>query len=164
MFGIPLVDVAFGGPADHPEQRGVAKGWIALGDVACGVLLSGGGIAVGGIAIGGVAVGVLSLGGVALGAFALGGLALAYSGVGGVAFAAQSAFGGVAAAGQFAAGGVAIAPHANDLAAQEHFETCFLTPFVQHVGVQGPWLLGASILAACFLALAQRRRSRAQGS
>jgi RNA polymerase sigma factor (sigma-70 family) len=112
----PLVDInvsdplvpgmlnATGGP---PSQRGVARGWIAIGDEAHGILLALGGRAYGFVAIGGLAVGVVSFGGLAVGLIALGGLALGVLALGGMGLGAF-AFGGVAIGWQ-ACGGFALA-------------------------------------------------------
>jgi hypothetical protein len=121
LLGLPLVHVATGNIENDVRQRGIARGWIAIGDVAFGVLLSIGGIAFGGIAIGGVALGGLTLGGLALGGFSLGGLAVGYLAMGGLAVGIQGAVGGAAIAKEFAVGGLAIAEHANDSAAEKFF-------------------------------------------
>ena len=65
IFGLPLVHVALGPHED--EQRGRAKGIIAIGDIATGCL------AIGGVATGGGAVGFVAQGGGALGYYAEGG-------------------------------------------------------------------------------------------
>jgi hypothetical protein len=118
-LGLPLIDVRFGGPGG---RRGVARGWIAVGDVAFGPLLALGGLAVGGVALGGGAVGALAFGGVTLGVLALGGLALGWLALGGAAFALRAAEGGLAVASAYALGGAARAPHANDAAATAYLE------------------------------------------
>jgi hypothetical protein len=100
--------------------RGIAKGWIAIGDVSFGVLLSVGGAAFGGITIGGVGLGVLSLGGLAIGGMALGGFAIGVLAAGGAAIAWEAAFGGLAIAAEYALGGLAMARHANDEAARNY--------------------------------------------
>jgi hypothetical protein len=95
LLGLPLLAMATGPDPASGQVRGVAKGWIALGDVAIGVLAVGG-VACGVVAVGGLGVGLVSIAGLALGACALGGLA-----VGGVSF-------GAVAVGVLAGGGVAI--------------------------------------------------------
>jgi hypothetical protein len=110
LLGLPLVHVALSSVVDGQFRRGVATGWIAIGDVAFGILLAVGGVAVGGVSLGGVAVGVLPIGGLALGVLALGGLAFGIVAVGGAAVAWHAAIGGLAVASHYAAGGVAIAP------------------------------------------------------
>jgi hypothetical protein len=110
LFGLPLVHIAMSSVVDGRFRRGVATGWIAIGDVAFGIVFASGGIAVGGVSFGGVAVGVLPIGGLALGALAIGGLALGIVSIGGAAVAWYAAVGGLAVAHTYAAGGVAIAP------------------------------------------------------
>jgi hypothetical protein len=114
ILGLPLIHITTG-ECDNKGvyRRGVAKGWIAMGDIAFGVLFSAGGGAIGGIAIGGGSLGIFSFGGVALGLFALGGLAIGYSAIGGCAIAYSAAYGGAAVALKYAVGGGAVAPEAN---------------------------------------------------
>jgi len=121
LLGLPFVHVAMGAVDDGQWKRGVARGWIAIGDVAFGVLLSMGGIAFGGVALGGLSLGFLTLGGLALGGYAIGGLALGYLAIGGLAVGFQGALGGAAIAKLFAIGGIAIAEHANDPEAEAFF-------------------------------------------
>ncbi|HJS75132.1 MAG TPA: hypothetical protein VJ921_12660 [Vicinamibacteria bacterium] len=121
LLGLPFVHVAMGELEDGRWKRGVARGWIAIGDVAFGILFSAGGVAFGGVAVGGVAIGALTLAGLALGGYSLGGLAVGYLAVGGLAVAVQGAAGGAAVAKTFAIGGLAIAEHANDAAAEKFF-------------------------------------------
>ena len=112
--GLPLIHITTGKEEAGIYKRGIAKGWIAIGDIALGILFSCGGIALGLIAIGGVSLGVLSIAGLAFGIFALGGLAVAIYAIGGAAIAIYSAVGGFAAAFKYAVGGVAIAEQANN--------------------------------------------------
>jgi hypothetical protein len=136
LLGLPLIHVAIGG-----QPRGIAKGWIAFGDVAFGVLFSLGGMAVGGIAIGGASFGVLAFGGGAFGVWALGGLAVAaYQAVGAVAFSAYAAFGEQAVAGEFAMGGQATAAHANDSAASAHFKGNWAVQMMNYIAAS-PWII-----------------------
>jgi len=121
LLGLPFIHVAMGTMENGRWKRGVARGWIAVGDVAFGVLVSVGGIAFGGIAVGGLALGVVTLGGLALGGYSLGGLALGFLAIGGLAVGYQGALGGAAIAKDFAVGGLAIAEHANDAAAERFF-------------------------------------------
>jgi RNA polymerase sigma factor (sigma-70 family) len=130
--GLPLVSIAFGPETTRGKVRGVAKGWIAVGDVAWGGVVAVGGIAMGPIALGGCAVGlfalsgfglgVVSLGGLSLGWIACGGLAVAWKfAVGGLALAVEGAVGGVAVARDWAVGGFVLAKHANEsLASVDH--------------------------------------------
>ena len=111
FLGLPLVDVAVGAPVAGQYRRGVATGWVAVGDIACGVLLAVGGIAIGGVSLGGVSVGALALGGLALGVAGLGGLALGVVAMGGAAVAWYLAIGGLAVARFYAIGGAAVAEH-----------------------------------------------------
>jgi hypothetical protein len=72
LFGLPLVHVFIGASSDSGYRRGVATGWIAIGDVAVG------GGALGVVAIGGAAFAWhAAIGGLAIAhEFALGGLAI----------------------------------------------------------------------------------------
>ncbi len=141
LLGLPLVHLNFGGGACGRRQRGVARGWIAVGDIAYGLLFASGGIAVGGIAVGGLAAGLLALGGCAvgglvLGGFALGagacgggafgwlaagGLAVGWAAFGGGALGWHAAYGGFAWARDYAVGGTTFAAHTNDALAREFF-------------------------------------------
>lgn len=112
LFGLPLVHVATSTFVDGRLRRGVATGWIALGDIAIGVLFACGGLAVGGVSVGGAAVGLLPIGGLALGALALGGVAIGIIALGGAAVAWYAAVGGLAVAREYAVGGFALAEHA----------------------------------------------------
>ncbi len=144
LLGLPLVHIANARLVDGRLQRGVARGWIAIGDISYGVLVALGGVAVGGSALGGISVGLIALGGLgmgllclgglALGGYAVGGLALGIVAVGGGAIAVYDAEGGLAVAGHAARGGMAIArdyavgghaeaAHANDQAARQHLES-----------------------------------------
>jgi hypothetical protein len=122
LLGLPLIDVRIG-RQESGGVRGVARGWIAMGDVAIGILFSVGGVALGGIALGGIAAGLLPLGGLAIGVVALGGLALGVCAVGGGAFGLYAALGGLAVAGSYAVGGLAVAPHANEGFSNSFFST-----------------------------------------
>lgn len=122
LLGMPLVHVAIGA-GQGPGPRGIAKGWIAVGDVAFGVLFAAGGVAFGGLAIGGLGVGGLALGGASIGLWSVGGLALGLVALGGAAIAVSGAVGGVALAIEHAMGGLAIAAHSNDAAAKAYFES-----------------------------------------
>jgi hypothetical protein len=57
LLGLPLLAMAMGPDPASGETRGVARGWIALGDVTIGAL------AVGGIAIGHTTIGGFVIGG-----------------------------------------------------------------------------------------------------
>jgi hypothetical protein len=111
LFGLPLLHIATGTAADGKYQRGVAIGWVAVGDISIGVLLACGGVAFGGICVGGAALGLLPIGGLAFGLLAIGGLAFGLVAAGGAAFAWYAAVGGLAMATDYAIGGVASARH-----------------------------------------------------
>ena len=98
LWGLPLVHVCLGSRRTL-GRRGVARGWIAVGDVALG-----------GVAFGGVSVGVFSFGGLAAGLLVLGGLALGLAPTGGMAVGglAQGGF----AVGHTAVGGGAVGIYA----------------------------------------------------
>lgn len=162
LLGLPLVHVAVGAIRDGRPVRGIARGWIAIGDVAFGVLLSVGGIAFGGLAFGGMAIGVLSLGGLALGALAMGGGAVGYLAAGGAAFAVRAALGGLAVARDYALGGGAVARHANDATARGFFEEDLFADVVRTVMEHSEWMLLLTAIPV-FLALRERKRRQEQG-
>lgn len=101
VFGLPLLMISQGPDPTRNEERGHARGVIAIGDVATGIIAVGG-IARGLIAVGGVGFGLITVAGIGFGAIVIAGVAVA-----------QSAFGGVAV-GQYAKGGVAIGVYAID--------------------------------------------------
>lgn len=123
LLGLPLVHVAIGPPEHSSAVRGVAKGWIAIGDLAFGVVFAVGGLAVGGMSVGGLSVGVLALAGFSIGIWSVGGLALGAFALGGGAVAVWAANGGLAIASQYALGGLAIGANANTDAARTYFES-----------------------------------------
>lgn len=130
FLGLPLIHVAVGRMENGVYRRGVARGWIAIGDVALGVIAIGGvgiglvtlgGFGLGLLALGGASVGAVAVGGATVGLFAFGGLAVGYESLGGLAVAWHAAAGGLAIAREYASGGSAYARHANDAAAQAFF-------------------------------------------
>lgn len=119
IFGIPAVVVALGPCPERGESKGVAKGWIAVGDIAMGGIAIGG-VSIGAIGIGGVGLGLAGVGGVGVGllagiggtgagALAFGGAAVGGFTTGGAAFGYAALGGG--AFGQYAAGGGAKGAH-----------------------------------------------------
>lgn len=153
LLGTPLIDVRV---ADGLTSRGIARGWIAIGDIALGRLLGVGGLATGVIAFGGLAIGIVPIGGLVFGVLGIGGGALGVWAVGGGAVALQGALGGAAIAREFALGGAAFAKHANDAAAIEYFSAM---PFslIQAAMTHARWLI---FLALIPLLLSWRRRSQ----
>jgi len=121
LLGLPLLHIARGSLVDGRLRPGVARGWIAVGDIPFGVLIAVGGIAAGGMTLGGLGVGFISLAGLAVGFLALGGLGIGFLSAGGSAIAIKGAVGGLAVARDFALGGLAIAEHANDARAVHFF-------------------------------------------
>jgi hypothetical protein len=105
LFGLPLIDIAFGPDSSCHEKCGVAKGLIAIGNVAVGIVAIGG-VAAGVVSIAGVSCGLLTIGGVACGGFVLGGVAVGGVTCGGVAIGIV-AVGGVAI-GYYARGGATV--------------------------------------------------------
>jgi hypothetical protein len=145
FLGLPLVHVAIGGYDSTTYRRGVAVGWLAIGDVAIGALFSAGGVAIGGLSLGGVSLGVLAFGGCAIGAAAFGGLAIGMLALGGAAIAWWIALGGAAISHNYAVGGAAIAPHVT---------TAFDRNFLNQLPPQAPFRpLDAMLLLAIALAL-----------
>lgn len=120
LLGLPLLHINTGEVINGDYRRGMAKGWIAIGDMAFGLFLAIGATACGGIALGGIGVGLISLSGLSLGIFAMGGLSLGIWSFGGAALALHAAMGGLAVAKDFAEGGLAIARQANNPIAQEY--------------------------------------------
>jgi len=127
LAGLPLVSIAFGADLPRGERRGIARGWLAIGDVAFGGVAIGG-VAAGPVAVGGVCAGLLAIGGGAAGLVTLGGVAVGWAGCGGMVLAWNFALGGLAVAHDLALGGLAlasvqafggaaVAPLANDPAA-----------------------------------------------
>jgi hypothetical protein len=179
LFGLPLIHVASGQVIDGRYQRGIARGWIAIGDISLGIPFSLGGVACGGISIGGVSLGLITVGGVGLGLVCVGGLALGgyavggfavgmiamgggaialYDAEGGLAIAGHAARGGLAIASEYAVGGEARAAHANDLAAQQYMAT---SPLRFGRTFLGPWfsVVFWSILAILLLLIFTAKKS-----
>lgn len=110
LFGVPVIDLAFGPRPEAGERHGVAKGIIAGGDVAYGGIAFGG-MSIGVVSAGGMGIGVSALGGAAIGLLnAMGGLAIGGFATGGGAVGAIASGGG--AAGIIAQGGGAIGVYA----------------------------------------------------
>jgi len=84
LLGLPLVHIAHGPPEGSPGGPGIAKGWIAVGDIAFGIVFALGGLAVGALSMGGVSVGILAVGGLSIGILAVGGLSIGILAVGGL--------------------------------------------------------------------------------
>lgn len=140
LLGLPLVHVAIGAGEEGVYRRGVARGWIAIGDIAFG-LVAVGGVACGGIALGGLAIGVIAIAGLAIGALALAGAAFGIVAVGGAAVAWHAALGGLAVATDYAVGGLAIAAQANTPAARAFFDEQALLAGVISLMDYAGWLL-----------------------
>lgn len=159
VLGLPLLHITFGGMVDGHYKRGIAKGWIAIGDISFGVLFSLGGVAVWGVAFGGVSAGLLSLGGMAIGGLALGGCAFGILAVGGAAIGAYSALGGLAVAFEFARGGAAIAHHANDSLAATYFDNSLFYVLAQTLLRYSRWLVVLAFLPV-LLNLWKKKRTK----
>jgi hypothetical protein len=85
LLGLPLICIASGANPQRNEDRGLAIGIIAIGDISFGVL-SFGGLAFGALSVGGASFGLVSVGGLSIGVLALGGAAIGLlAAVGGVA-------------------------------------------------------------------------------
>jgi hypothetical protein len=164
LLGLPLVHVAVGTTRDGRLVRGIARGWIAIGDISFGLLLSVGGLALGtGVTFGGLGIGLVCLSGLSIGLLlALGGLAIGYLAVGGAAIALKAAVGGLAVARDYALGGGAFARHANDSAARAFFQQDLLLSFGQLVMSHSHWLL-LLLAIPLVLALQQAKRREEQG-
>jgi hypothetical protein len=164
LLGLPLIHIAVGTSRGGQPARGVARGWVAIGDISFGLLLSIGGLALGtGICFGGVGIGLVSLSGLSVGLLlALGGLAIGYLAVGGAAIALKAALGGLAVARDYAIGGGAFARHANDPASQQFFQDNLLLDLGQVVLSHSHWLLLLLAIPVLF-ALQQAKRGEDQG-
>jgi len=170
LAGLPLVSVALGADLSRGEPRGIARGWIAIGDVAFGGVALGG-VAVGPIAVGGVCAGLVALGGGAGGLVSLGGVAVGWAGCGGVALAWEFAAGGLAIAHHVAVGGlalaatqafggVALAPLANDPAAWADLNAHSTYGLVLKLVPQAGWLSLLSLPGLLFALRYFRRNER----
>ena len=99
IFNLPIVSIAIGPNPERTENRGLARGIIAIGDISVGVisfgglafgLFSFGGASFGLASVGGLAIGIVSLGGAAIGLLAaVGGVAIGYNAVGTLAIGVQ---------------------------------------------------------------------------
>jgi hypothetical protein len=154
LLGLPLVHIATGKLVDGGYRRGIAKGWVAIGDIAVGVLFGAGGLATGAVCVGGLAAGGLAVGGLVMGLAAVGGLAFGLLAVGGAALGSSGALGGLAIAGEFARGGVALAFHANDLSADEYFNG---HPFFRNATLLMQYSMALLALTVVVARLARRR-------
>jgi hypothetical protein len=114
LLGLPLIHIK-GSTYDNGQRHiGIAKGWIAIGDIAISPFLAVGGVAIGLIANGGVCLGLLlALGGLSIGGIAIGGASFGLWAAGGLVVALFAAMGGTAVAVECAVGGLAIAENAN---------------------------------------------------
>lgn len=119
IAGIPLVHVC----TAQPDGPGVARGWIAIGDMAFGVVFAVGGLAIGGITLGGASLGFLAVGGLAVGGLSLGGLSIGVVALGGMALGVQLAVGGGAVSAGAAVGGTARSLGLVDVVASEQIRT-----------------------------------------
>jgi hypothetical protein len=161
LLGMPLVHVAIGPPEGSSGVRGIAKGWIAIGDIAFGVVFALGGLAVGGLSLGGLSVGVLAFAGLSVGIWSVGGLALGVFALGGGAIAVWAANGGLAVASEYSLGGLAIGAHANTDAARAYFESSWFFSIASLLARHSRWLLVFAIIVPIITLLVKRRGKRA---
>lgn len=161
IVGLPLVHVAIGAAPGSRYRRGIARGWIAIGDIALGVLFSAGGVAVGGVALGGLAVGGICLGGLGLAVYSLGGGAFGIYSIGGLALGWHAALGGAAIAKKYAVGGYAVAEHANDLIAREYMKTSVMR-YGELVTQHARWFIVLAFIPSV-IALAKLWKGRGRG-
>ena len=158
LLGLPLVHIAIGPAQGSGAVRGIAKGWIAIGDIAFGVLFAVGGVAVGGLCLGGFSFGIFAIAGLSVGVWAFGGLALGVYAMGGGAIALWAAQGGFAIAGEYALGGMAIGSNANTEAAQIYFDTSGFFRVAEMLARHSRWLLVLALMVP-IVALVIRRQS-----
>ncbi len=159
LLGLPLVHIATSKMENGQLGRGIAKGWIAIGDISFGIILSVGGVAFGGVAIGGIAVGLLSFAGMAIGVLAFGGGAIGVLATGGGAIAWHAATGGFAMANEYALGGQAIANYANDVIAKDYFANSVFFSSAKVVGEHSRWFL-LLVLLPIIQGLIHKRKHR----
>ncbi len=157
LLGLPLAHVAIGPPEGSSGTRGIARGWIAIGDIAFGVVFALGGLAVGGISVGGLSVGVLAFAGLSVGVWSVGGLALGVFALGGGAIAVWAANGGLAVASEYSLGGFAMGAHANTDAARAYFESSWFFSMASLLARHSRWLLVFAIIVPIITMLAKRR-------
>jgi hypothetical protein len=157
LLGLPLIHVAIGPPEGSRGIRGIAKGWIAIGDIAFGIVLAVGGLAVGVLSLGGISIGVLALAGLSVGAWSVGGLAIGVFALGGGAVAAWAAQGGLAVATEYAVGGLAIGAQANTDAARSYFESSAFFSVSALAAPYSRWLLLLAVLVPIGAVLKRRR-------
>jgi hypothetical protein len=155
ILGLPLIQVAIGSAPGSSAGRGIARAWIAIGDIAFGVVLALGGLAFGGVAVGGLSVGVLAIAGLAVGVWSIGGLAVGLFAMGGAAVGWWAASGGFAVASEFAVGGAAIGNHANDAAARQYFSASSFFHAAEAAMRHAQWLV-LLVLIAPLMALIRR--------
>jgi hypothetical protein len=160
LMGLPLVHVAIGPPDGSPARRGIARGWIAVGDISFGVVFALGGIAVGGLGVGGLSVGVLALAGLSIGVWSVGGLAIGAFALGGGAIAAWAATGGLAIAREYASGGLAIGANANTDVARTYFASHGFFRLATQAARYSRWLLILAVVVPIVTTFLNRRRGR----
>jgi hypothetical protein len=140
LWGLPLYDIAIGPDPEKGEQRGHARGVVAIGDIATGILAMGG-VARGVVAVGGVALGIVCLGGCSLGILlAMGGFAIAGIALGGVAVGVV-AIGG-AALGVIAVGGGAVGYYACGGGAVGKYVISATEQSREAIDLFAPWIPG----------------------
>lgn len=120
MAGLPLVSIAVGSDRDTSESHGIARAWIAIGDIAIGVIAIGihsvgvvsiGATSLGVIGLGGTAVGVLSGGCIAIGGAAVGCIAYGWNlAVANIAVSYEMAIGVLAVSSDRGLGQIAVVP------------------------------------------------------
>jgi len=159
LLGLPLIHVSTAKMKNGHTRRGVAKGWIAIGDISFGIILSVGAAAFGGIALGGVGIGLLSFAGLAIGVFAVGGAAIGVLAAGGAVIAWHAAHGGFAMANEYALGGKAIASQANNLIAEEYFKNSIFFSSAKVIGEHSRWFILLAFLPV-IQALIHKRKHR----
>lgn len=146
FLGLPLVHINICRRENGVFRRGIARGWIAIGDIGFGIIfgaggigcgmLSFGGMSIGLFAFGGLAMGGVTLGGLSIGTLAVGGAAVGLWAIGGVALAWFAALGGVAFAKECAMGGASLAA---GLMSPDRFMGC-----VRNTGAEARELLQAN--------------------
>jgi hypothetical protein len=161
LLGLPLIHIAIGPPEGSPGYRGIAKGWIAVGDIAFGVVFALGGLAFGGLSVGGFSVGLLAIAGLSIGVWSVGGLALGAFALGGGAVAIWAANGGLTIASEYAIGGLAMAVHANTDEARIYVDSSTFFSVASQAARYSRWLLVFVVIVPIIVLYINLRSGRA---
>ena len=163
LFGLPLLDIAYGGDDIGGFRMRRAIGWVAIGDVAVSPLLALGGFAAAPIAIGACTLGIvsLSLWGAALGVLAFGSVAAGWWAFGLGALGVEAAGGAAAAARDYAIGGFVTAAQANTEVAHAWFASQWFAAPVAFFLATAHWIILAVVVFTVARLIYRARTRRA---